>query len=204
MKLVIDEKVCLKHKMTMQEFLISLAVRIGGFEKTIDNMVGREILVDDNGYKITQHWSDVLDEIMADSSGTIEKSDEELLKLAQQMRELYPQGRMLDRRTGQPTAYYFRCNTTEIVKKLKTFFMRYGNFSDEDILDAEKRYVASYRGNYQQKGFRLIKYFIFKDDVKQGPDGNYVEPLSPLLDFLENKESEEEVVNNEDWTTKLI
>lgn len=204
MKLVIDEKVCLKHKMTMQEFLISLAVRIGGFEKTVDNMVGREILVDDNGYKMTQHWSDVLDEIMADSSGTIEKSDEELLKLAKKMRELYPQGRMLDRRTGQPTAYYFRCNTTEIVKKLKTFFMRYGNFSDEDILDAEKRYVASYRGNYQQKGFRLIKYFIFKDDVKQGPDGNYVEPLSPLLDFLENKESEEEVVNNEDWTTKLI
>lgn len=204
MKITIDEKVCLKHKMTMQEFLISLAVRIGGFEKTIDNMVGREILVDDNGYKITQHWSDVLDEIMADSSGTIEKSDEELLKLAKKMRELYPQGRMLDRRTGQPTAYYFRCNTTEIVKKLKTFFMRYGNFSDEDILDAERRYVASYRGNYQQKGFRLIKYFIFKDDVKQGPDGNYVEPLSPLLDFLENKESEEEVVNNEDWTTKLI
>ena len=204
MKITIDEKVCLKHKTTMQEFLISLAVRIGGFEKTIDNMVGREILVDDNGYKITQHWSDVLDEIMADSSGTIEKSDEELLKLAKKMRELYPQGRMLDRRTGQPTAYYFRCNTTEIVKKLKTFFMRYGNFSDEDILDAEKRYVASYRGNYQQKGFRLIKYFIFKDDVKQGPDGNYVEPLSPLLDFLENKESEEEVVNNEDWTTKLI
>lgn len=204
MKLVIDEKVCLKHKMTMQEFLISLAVRIGGFEKTVDNMVGREILVDDNGYKMTQHWSDVLDEIMADSSGTIEKSDEELLKLAKKMRELYPQGRMLDRRTGQPTAYYFRCNTTEIVKKLKTFFMRYGNFSDEDILDAERRYVASYRGNYQQKGFRLIKYFIFKDDVKQGPDGNYVEPLSPLLDFLENKESEEEVVNNEDWTTKLI
>ena len=44
---------------------------------------------------------------------------------------------------------------------------------------------------------------MFKDDVKQGPDGNYVEPLSPLLDFLENKE-EEEVINGEDWTTKLV
>lgn len=202
MKLVIDEKVCLKHKMTMQEFLISLAVRIGGFEKTIDNMVGREILVDDNGYKITQHWSDVLDEIMADSSGTIEKSDEELLKLAQQMRELYPQGKMKDR-FGRPTPYYYRCNNSEVVKKLKKFFTLFGNVSDEEILDATKRYVASFQGNYT--GMRLIKYFILKDDVKPSEDGQgHVEQISDLATFLENKESEEEGVNNEDWTTKLI
>lgn len=207
MKITIDEKVCAKHKMTLSEVLIALAIRNTDAYSDIPNMLNREILVEDkteDWYKVTQHWSDVLDEILADSSGTVEKSDEELLELAKKMRELYPQGRMLDRRTGQPTAYYFRCNTNEIVKKLKTFFMRYGNFSDEDILDAEKRYVASYRGNYQQKGFRLIKYFIFKDDVKQGPDGNYVEPLSPLLDFLENKESEEDAVNTEEWTSKMI
>ena len=207
MKITIDGNICVKHKMTFLEALLTLAIRQGNIEDAIENMVNREIIVKDAGQlKVTQHWSDVLDEIIADSSGTVEKSDEELLELAKKMRELYPQGRMLDRRTGQPTAYYFRCNTTEIVKKLKTFFMRYGNFSDEDILDAEKRYIASYRGNYQQKGFRLIKYFIFKDDVKQGPDGNYVEPLSPLLDFLENKESEEEVDNtiNGDILANLV
>ena len=203
MKITIDEKVCLKHKMTLQEALIALAIRNTDACEEIPNMLNREILVEDkteDWYTITQHWSDVLDEIIADSSGDVERTDEELIELAKKMRELYPQGRMLDYRTGQPTSYYFRCNTTEIVKKLKTFFMRYGNYSDEDILDAEKRYVASYRGNYQQKGFRLIKYFIFKDDVKQGPDGNYVEPLSPLLDFLENKEGEEEEgITQEDW-----
>lgn len=197
MKITIDEKVCLKHKMTMQEFLISLAVRIGGFEKAIDNMVGREILVDDNGYKITQHWSDVLDEIMADSSGTIEKSDEELLKLAQQMRELYPQGKMKDR-FGRPTPYYYRCNNGEVVKKLKKFFTIFGNVSDEEILDATKRYVASFQGNYT--GMRIIKYFILKDDVKPSEDGQgHVEQISDLATFLENKESEEEgEVNNDD------
>lgn len=197
MKITIDEKVCLKHKMTMQEFLISLAVRIGGFEKAIDNMVGREILVDDNGYKITQHWSDVLDEIMADSSGTIEKSDEELLKLAQQMRELYPQGKMKDR-FGRPTPYYYRCNNGEVVKKLKKFFTIFGNVSDDEILDATKRYVASFQGNYT--GMRIIKYFILKDDVKPSEDGQgHVEQISDLATFLENKESEEEgEVNNDD------
>ena len=82
MKITIDEKVCLKHKMTPQEVLIALAVRAGGFESSIENMVAREILVDDKTYLVTQHWSDVLDEIISDSSGKVEKSDEELLELA--------------------------------------------------------------------------------------------------------------------------
>ena len=204
MKITIDDKICLKHKMTFEEFLMALMFRqVKDPREITNNLLNREIVVAQGGkHLVTQHWSEVIDEILADSQGG-ERTDEELLELAKKMREAYPQGRMIDRKTGQPTSYYFRCNTGEVAKKLKTFFARYGNYSDEDILDAEKRYVASYRGNYQQKGFRLIKYFILKDDVKQGPDGNYVEPLSPLLDFLENKE-DEEVINDEDWTTKLV
>jgi hypothetical protein len=111
---------------------------------------------------------------------------------------------MIDR-YGQPTPYYFRCNNSEVVKKLKTFFARYGNYTNEEILNATRRYVNSFGGNYQQRGFRLLKYFIFKDDVKPGPDGQgHVESLSPLLDFLENREESEGESNNSDWTTKLI
>lgn len=203
MKITIDKKVCIKHKMTPQEVMIALAVRIGGFEDSIENMVNREILVDDNTYKVTQHWSDVLDEIISDSSGSIEKSDEELLELAKQMRELYPQGKMKDR-YGRMTPYYYRCNNGEVVKKLKKFFTIFGSVPDEEILDATKRYVASFQGNYT--GMRLIKYFIIKDDVKPSEDGTgHVEQISDLATFLENKESEgEEGVNNDDWTTKLV
>lgn len=205
MKITIDDKMCLKHKMTVEEALLALLVRSAGNLKEISqNLTNREVIVKVNGkYMVTQHWSDVLDEILADSSG--EQDEKRLENLAKQMRSLYPEGRMIDKRTGQPTSYYFRSNPKEIAHKLKTFFMRYGDFSDEDILDAERRYVASYRGNYQQRGFRLLKYFIFKDDVKQGPDGNYVEPVSPLYDFLVNKESEEVVVaTKEEWTSKMI
>jgi hypothetical protein len=106
-------------------------------------------------------------------------------------------------RFGRPTPYYYRCNNGEVVKKLKKFFTIFGNVSDEEILDATKRYVASFQGNYT--GMRIIKYFILKDDVKPSEDGQgHVEQISDLATFLENKESEEEVVNNEDWTTKLI
>jgi hypothetical protein len=203
MKITIDEKVCLKYKMTVPEVLMALALR-SCEENTIENMLNREILVVkeeglfEDAYRVTQRWSDVLDEILSDSSGKVEKSDEELLELAKQMRELYPQGKMKDR-YGRMTPYYYRCNNSEVVKKLKKFFTVFGNVSDEDILDATKRYVASFQGNYS--GMRLIKYFILKDDVKPSEDGTgHVEQISDLATFLENKESEEgETSNDDSW-----
>ena len=202
MKITIDEKVCLKHKMTVQEVLLALAFRMANSDIVIDNMLNREILVDKGDYLVTQHWSDVLDEIIADSSGSIEKSDGEIVELAKQMRELYPQGKMKDR-YGRMTPYYYRCNNSEVVKKLKKFFTIFGNVSNEDILDATKRYVASFQGNYT--GMRLIKYFILKDDVRPSEDGTgHVEQISDLATFLENKESEEEGVINGDILANLV
>lgn len=188
--------------MTLSEFLLALAFRSMS-NNDIHNMLEREVLVRQSGqYKVTQHWSDVIDEILSDSSGATDKSDEELLELAKQMRGLYPQGKMKNR-YGQPTPYYYRCNNGEVVKKLKKFFAVYGNVSEEDILDATRRYVASFQGNYAN--MRLIKYFIMKDDVKPSEDGTgHVEQISDLATFLENKESEGEGVNNDDWTTKVI
>lgn len=203
MKITIDEKVCLKHKMTIQEVLLALAVRnldsTLTLDGTLDNMTAREILVQNkDDYTVTQHWSDVLDEILADSGGCT-KTDEELKILAKKMIDAYPHGVLIDRRTGKPTTYYFQCNNAEVRAKLKSFYARYGEYSDEDILDAERRYVARWNGNYQQVGFRQLKYFIFKINKDTG------EITSPLLDFLEHKESEEDgVVNTDSWTSKMI
>jgi hypothetical protein len=198
MKITIDDKACIKHKMTLSEFLLALAFRSAD-EKDIHNMLNREILVRQSGhYLVTQHWSDVLDDILCDSSQQCEKTDEELLELAKKMREVYPQGKMKDR-FGRDTPYYYRCNNPEVIKKLKKFFTLFGNYTDEEIIAATKRYVASFKGNYS--GMRLIKYFILKDAVKETEEGNHVEQVSDLLTFLENGESEEEVevTNSDDW-----
>lgn len=200
MKLIIDEALCSKHKMTITEVLLALAVRSSeNLQDELLNMQNREILVSDRGiYKVTQHWSDVLDELLSDSSGASEKTDEQLIKLAKQMREIFPQRKMLDR-MGRPTPYYYRCNTSEVVRKLKKFFTIFGNIPDNDIIDATKRYVASFQGDYT--GMRLIKYFILKDDVKPSEDGTgHVEQISDLATFLENKDcEEEEVINGDSW-----
>lgn len=165
--------------------------------RTIHNLLERGFLVRKAGqYYLSKEGSEKLAKVLAEG----QRTSDEYAELARQMRELYPQGRMMDRLTGKPGPYPFRSSTSEVAAKLKRFMERYGNFSDEDILDATKRYVASYGGNYQQVGFRLLKYFILKDDVRQGPDGRYVESLSPLLEFLENKEDESDVVTApDDW-----
>ena len=200
MKLIIDEALCSKHKMTITEVLLALAVRSSdNLQGELLNMQNREILVNDRGiYKVTQHWSDVLDEILSDSSGASEKTDEQLIMLAKQMREIFPQRKMLDR-MGRPTPYYYRCNTSEVVRKLKKFFTIFGNIPDSDIIDATKRYVTSFHGDYT--GMRLIKYFILKEDVKPSEDGTgHVEQISDLATFLENKDcEEEEVINGDSW-----
>jgi len=202
MKITIDEKKCLKHKVTLTECLLALAVRsCQNVGEILANMLSREILVEKDGkYLITQHWSDVLDEILCNSNGA--QDDNRITELATKMREAYPKGSMINKATGKPTTFYFRCNLGEIKHKLKTFFFRYGNYTDEEILNAEKRYVAKWNNDFQQPGFRQLKYFIFKDEKKEGIDGNYVETISPLLDLLENEESDEEVHTNEDWTIK--
>lgn len=202
MKITIDEKICLKHKMTLNEVLIALAVRTERLEDNLENMVKREILVEDNSYyQVTQHWSDVLDEILCDSSGSIKKTDEELLELAKKMREVYPEGKMRDR-FGAITPYYYRCNNSEVSKALKRFFTEKGNYTDEEIIDATRRYVADFQGQYWQKGMRLLKYFIIKNPIKQGEDGRgYVEQVSDLETYLNNKEEQGgvEVTNSDDW-----
>ena len=201
MKITLDEKVCLKHKITLQEALIALAVRAGSTNEVVKNLLAREVLVKRNGeFLITQHWNDVVDEILCDSSNNgLDLSDERLLALAVKVQECFPKMKMRYA-SGQESPFYFRCNKTEIKNKLKKFLTLYGETTDEDIIDAAKRYVATYESK-GYLGMRLAKYFIMKDDRKLGADEEvHVEQLSDLATFLENKGSEEEEpANDDDW-----
>ena len=191
-KITIDESVCAKKSLSFQEVLIALAIRGGDWEETIHNMLAREILVNKDGqYLVTQHWSETVDEILCDSSG--ETPDEKrLLDLAKKMRECFPAGLM------PGTAYYYRCNNSEVMKKMRKFFVQYGNYKDDEIIDACKRFVASFNGNYRY--LPLIKYFIYKMKDEKDEYGNiHKVEHSPLADYLENKEDEQVVTVSDDW-----
>lgn len=194
MKITIDEKICNKHHLTLQEVLLALAVRGGKIGEVFNNLKSREIATKHNGdFAITQPWSDTIDEILCDSSEGI-NNEERLQNLAKRMRECFPEGKM------RGTAYYYRCNNREVVLKLKKFFVQYDDYSDEDILEATKRFVASFKGDYRY--MPLIKYFIMKNKKVQDEDGEFhIQEVSELASYLENKTSEDIPVidNADDW-----
>lgn len=192
MKITLDEKTCLKHKLTLQEALIAAAVSMGKYRDTINNMINRGILAQDTP-TLSSDWEGIIKKL-------IDNEDVRFEELALQVQVCFPKQRMIYP-NGIASPFYFRCNKTEIKNKLKKFIEVYGEVSDEDIIDATKRYVASYAPK-GYRGMRLAKYFIIKDDKKLSADDEvHVEQLSDLATFLENKteDTPSDIVDGDDW-----
>lgn len=192
MKITLDEKTCLKNKLTLQEALIATAVSMGNYKSVFDNMINRHVL-GIMGQSLDSKWKDTIKNL-------INSEDERFETLAIKVQECFPKQKMMYA-NGTASPFYFRCNKTEIKNKLKKFLTIYGDVTDEDIIDATKRYVASYASN-GYRGMRLAKYFIIKDDKKLSADDEvHVEQLSDLATFLENKveDTPSDIVDGDDW-----
>ena len=192
MKITLDEKTCLKNKLTLQEALIAAAVSIGNYKSVFDNMINRHVL-GIMGQSLDSKWKDTIKNL-------INSEDERFEALATKVQECFPKQKMMYT-NGITSPFYFRCNKTEIKNKLKKFLTIYGDVSDEDIIDATKRYVASYASK-GYRGMRLAKYFIMKDDRKlMADDEIHVEEISDLATFLENKteDTPSDIVDGDDW-----
>lgn len=200
MKIVLNETQCLKNKLTLQETLIATAVSLGGYDKTLNNMILRGI-VNGTHTEVLSDWKSIIKKLTSDvSESATDLSDERLDSLAAKLQECFPKQKMIYP-NGVASPFYFRCNKTEIKNKLKKFLTVYGNVTDEDIIDATKRYVASYAPK-GYRGMRLAKYFIMKDDRKlMADDEVHVEEISDLATFLENKteDTPSDIVDGEDW-----
>lgn len=193
MKVTIDSAVCLKNGLTLENMYLLLAIKgKADIAESLDNLVNRDLLLkDDSGYYLSEICKDTVDKIIYDSNGGA-SNEERLVNLAKEMQKLFPAGKM----PGTP--YYYKCNTREVALKLKKFFDIHGNYPDEKILDATKRFIASFNGNY--KFLPLIKYFITKNKTYLGEDGlNHTSEVSPLADFLENKDDNDTITASDDW-----
>jgi hypothetical protein len=192
MKITLDEKTCLKNKLTLQEALIAAAVSMGNYKCTFDNMINRHVL-GIMGQSVDSKWKDIIKNL-------INSEDARFEALATKVQECFPKQKMMYA-NGTASPFYFRCNKTEIKNKLKKFLTIYGEVADEDIIDATKRYVASYAPK-GYRGMRLAKYFIMKDDRKlMADDEIHVEEISDLATFLENKteDTPSDIVDGDDW-----
>lgn len=198
MKYVIDENLCKEYGLDLPSVLAILLVKLNtDIPKLLTELVSKQVLVKEEGlfeggYLVTQRWDDVLSNLLLDSEQQNPKKNEEHLEaLAKSLMEAFPQGRK------QNTNTYWRGNIKDTKLRLKKFFKLYGDkYTDEQIIQAAKRYVKSFNGDY--RFMRVLKYFIWKDDKKVNSEGDgYVEEVSDLATLLENAGQEE--INNDSW-----
>lgn len=182
MKYCIEKSVVEKHHLSMNEMLGLMLFKNGCKPQLlIDRMLERELIVRDmfGNYLVTEYWDDEMQKVLLESDKEV-PNENKLSVLVEKLRELFPKGI----KTGSAA---WRGNKREITLRLQKFFKIYENsYSNEAIIEATKRYVESFNGNYTY--MRILKYFILKDEVKVAEDGTkYVEQVSELANFLENE-----------------
>lgn len=202
MKFVIDKEQCTNINIKISTALYLAALYFGQKidKDTLSEVRSKSYIysngIDANGFPIqpslTQEGVDLLETIFVNSEfREPNKKEDRFDLLAEKLRELYPQGKKGN------TPYTWRDSKTAIARKLKTLVKRTGiSFTDEQAIDATKRYVESFNGNYQY--MKLLKYFIFKLESKVGEDGNvFQEETSELLNYIDNTEESINTDNGE-------
>ena len=196
MKYIIDENICEKQGLPLPEMaaiiLFKCGITLSEFPFLYKKLIEKEVFVEVEGkYYITHRYDDLFCKVLLDAEESIPTEDK-LEELAISLMHIFPSGKKIG------TSNYWRGNKKDIKLKLQKFFKLYGNsYSFDQIIEATKKYVDSFNGDY--KFMRILKYFIWKDERKIGADGKcYIEEVSDLASFLENDD-----VENNNWNIEL-
>lgn len=198
MKIVLSREGCNKNNVSIGEILMLLAyynkVELEEANRLLIEKgyitAERDNLFQEKGWRVTRKGNELLDSVVLDSESS-EKSDEDILTLAGKLKEVFPAGKK------DGTSNYWAEGKALIAKRLKAFFKKYGTaYTDEQIINAAKKYVEGFNGDYQF--MRTLKYFIFKDRDIAGER----EYTSDLLNYLENAGNED--ILKDDWNTELV
>lgn len=201
MRYVISTKALKDKNLKEEEVLVALLIRVcddipgllerlsnKGYIKKNDDLFGK-------GYQINETFLDRVRAALLSNDPDVPKEDV-LDNLASKLMELYPRGK----KAG--TTSYWRGNKKEIREKLQKFYKLYGNkFTDEQIIEATRKYVASFNGNYSY--MRVLKYFIIKDEKTENSEGRCsINQVSDLATLIENAGQENSSLDN-DWSAEL-
>lgn len=198
MNYIINEDICKKKGMDLPSLLAILLVKTGvNITELFNNLIKKEVLVRDmfsEGLLVTQRWDSVCSDILLSADKSI-PSEERLLPLVDALMQIFPAGKK------EGTTLYWKGNRKDNKERLQKFFKLYGNkYSDEQILQAARKYVESFNGQYAY--MRTLKYFIWKDERKINNEGKtYIEEVSDLASYIENAGQEENL--KDDWVSTL-
>lgn len=195
MKLCFDVKECEKLKVPVDTALYIASLYL---DKLISSNTFQDVcargLIEFDGFdlkrepinaRLTQTGVDLIESIFLNSEFHLPNSEEDRFdKLAKKMQEVFPEGR----KPG--TKLMWRDSQPIIAKRLKAIVKKYkAVFTDEQAIEATKKYVESFNGDYQF--MQVLKYFISKRNLTTGDE------TSQFLSYIENAGHED--VNNESW-----
>ena len=198
MKYIIDTEILEREGIGLDEALYLLSVykkKPINFNTVHKAKIENKILKFENPrdpVKITTKDQSFIESILAKSKIHVSSDNLERYRdLADKMREVYPKG------LKPGTNYQWRDSTAIIADRLMKLVAKYNiEFTDEEAVDATKRYIASFNGNYRY--MQILKYFISKQKPVEGAPA---EQNSQFLSFLQN---EENTTENQDWTANLV
>lgn len=201
MVISISKEACDKNKISVDEALLMLFYsNKGNFDKAHDSLTKKgyiNVTLDSNyqpnGWVVTKTGNEIINYVILDSEPQ-QKPENTLNQLATELKKLFPTGK----KPG--TNYYWADGVPLIEKRLKLFFKKYGkDYTNDQIIEATKKYVQSFNGDYQY--MKLLKYFICKDKINKCGE---LESESDLLSYIENAGQDDlGIENNNDWTTTL-
>ena len=192
MKVFISTDALASHGLTLKDFGVLLYYIDGGHgdinETITKKLWDKNLLVKElDGYSFNGFRTKAMQEWFEESNVPSNVAKKDFGVLADKLRELYPSGKK------EGTNYMWRDSTMTIAMKLKNLdemCKKYGlhRFTDEEAIDATKRYVESFQGNYQF--MQLLKYFILKQSYEKA------EKASQLLSYIQNENSNQEDSQN--------
>lgn len=199
MKLCFDEKECENQKISVDTAFYIASLYFG---KCINNNSFQEAcsngLIEFDRYdlfkkepvnaRLTPKGTELIETIFLNSEFKEDKKEDRFDILAKKLQEAFPAGR----KPG--TNLMWRDSQSIISKRLKAVIKKYGvEFTDEQAIEATKKYVESFNGDYQF--MQVLKYFLCKKNLLTG------EESSQFLSYIENAGSEEELNNS--WRNKV-
>ena len=190
-KVTIDPEVVKTYGITLGEFIFTLGYLWGFFmEEVAEGMVEKGLAHYDGDLVVPNE--DTLRKVKKSlaSENNVAMDDTQILALAKKLKAIYPKGYNSD---GTPWAE----GPKLIASRLESFFRKYGNYPEKDILSATKTYVEKKFGTPY---FRLLKYFIYKESTNARGE---IESSSDLYSRLETGAYDDYTFPDE-WATDLV
>lgn len=182
MTITVADKILDKYNLSIEEFLILyICSKEYDIKELIDTIIAKgyadKNLYNPNTAIVSNNVKEIISSVIIDSDKAVIDKEEDYLRVAKKMQEIFPKGRK------EGTTYAWRDCTAVIAKKLKTLVVKFNfKFTEEEALNATKKYVESFNGNY--KFMQLLKYFILKNDTTTG------DIKSEFMSLIENDDIE--------------